>query len=273
MKKVLITGSKGFIGSNLVSSLDDHNICGLDSEYLLRSDWKIYLLTQLKAFQPDVVFHIGACAGTLEKRVNYMMVRNYESTKELVNWCKNNNVPFIYSSSAAAYGDGGLYPSNLYGWSKYVAEDYVLNRAGVALRYFNVYGPGEKNKGQMASIAYQSFLKHDRGEKVLLFPQRPSRDFVYVRDVVEANLYAWKHFDKLKGKYFEVGSGTSRSFEDIMDILSISYAYADKSLIPDGYQFYTCSDRSKWMPGWAPKYTLDDGLFEYKEYLENEKIK
>ena len=275
MKKVLVTGSKGFIGKQLISHMTNNEVIGIDEEYLLCKDWKKELLQLLMAAQPDVVFHIGACSNTLEKEVNYMMVRNYETTKVLVEWCKNNEVPIIYSSSAANYGVNGKYPSNLYGWSKYAAEDYVLSNGGLALRYFNVYGPGESHKKKMASVACQMYEKYkDINESVGLFPKNPQRDFVYVRDVVSANLHAWKGYKNLVGKYYEVGSGKARPFEDVMKILDIPYFYYSEDEIPEGYQFYTCSYKKKWMDGWSPAYNLEKGLGEYKEYLmlKTEKI-
>ena len=139
-----------------------------------------------KYFWLDIsaVFHVGACSNTLETNVNYIMLVNYEFTKHLSDLCLTNNVPMIYSSSAANYGTNGEYPSNLYGWSKYVGEGYVVSNGGIGLRYFNVYGPGEENKGIMASVAYQMNMKKENHEGIYLFPKKPTRDFVYVKDVV-----------------------------------------------------------------------------------------
>ena len=268
MKKVLVTGANGFIGKSLVASLSQHHNYAIDADYFSDSKWPEFLIHELDRCAPQVVFHVGACSDTLEQRVNYMMIRNYESTKILVDWCKNNEVPIIYSSSAANYGINGEYPSNLYGWSKCVAEDYVLSNGGLALRYFNVYGPGEAHKGKMASVAYQAHKKYQEAKKpVGLFPGEPQRDFVYVEDIVSANLYAWGNYKNLIGKYYEVGSGEARLFEDIADILGIPYYHYDEREVPKGYQFYTCSDRRKWIPGWVPEYNLETGLIKYKEVL------
>jgi ADP-L-glycero-D-manno-heptose 6-epimerase len=268
MSKIVLTGHRGFIGKNLELSLSGHDVIGVESEHMVMPYWREALRDLLSDNKPDVLFHVGACSSTNEKRTNYMMIRNYESTRVMVDWCKENSVPLIYSSSAANYGDKGLYPSNLYGWSKYVAEHYVLCNGGVALRYFNVYGPGEEKKGNMASIAYQSYIKHMLGKDVFLFPCEPSRDFVYVRDVIKANIHAWNNFDKLKGKYYEVGSGKARAFEDIMDIMEIPYRYHNKEQIPEGYQFFTCSNKEKWMDGWSPEYDLESGLNAYLQTLQ-----
>ena len=102
-----------------------------------------------------------------------------------------------------------------------------------------------------------------------LFPQKPTRDFVYIEDVVNANLHALNNYEKCCGKYFEVGSGESKSFEEILEFMKINYIYADIKKIPIGYQFYTISNKSKWMPDWKPKFKLENGLSEYIKYLNN----
>ena len=140
-------------------------LTGIDDEYL-EDNWRLFLLDFLHNGNFDAVFHVGACSDTMEQDVNYMMIRNYETTKIIADYCLKNNVRLIYSSSAANYGTNNLNPSNLYGWSKYVSEQYVLKSNGIALRYFNVYGPGEENKGKMSSLSYQSFLKHKNNEEI-----------------------------------------------------------------------------------------------------------
>lgn len=264
-KKVLVTGSKGFIGSNLVKELSKQNylVEELDEEYFQFENWEEVLLEILELKKPEAVFHVGACSNTLESRVNYMMTRNYESTKIITKWCSTNQVPLIYSSSAANYGTNNKYPSNLYGWSKYVAEDYVILSGGIALRYFNVYGPGEENKKEMASVAYQMIKKNQRGENVKLFPMKPKRDFVYVKDIISANIYAFEKFETCKGKYYEVGNGIAETFESVLDNLGIPYEYHSEDKIPVGYQFYTCSDSKKWLPGWNSEWNLEKGLRDY----------
>ena len=109
-------------------------------------------------------------------------------SKVLVDHAYNLNKKIIYSSSAANEGSGNGIPNNIYGWSKLLAENYGIAKGGdfIALRYFNVYGPGEEHKGKMASMAYQAYKK---GE-VYLFPGGPTRDFIYIEDVVKANITA-----------------------------------------------------------------------------------
>lgn len=271
MKTILLTGSKGFIGKNLMNQLRENGeeiIIEVNEDIFDSDNWYEDLLNLLITNQPQVIYHVGACSNTLEQDVNYMMKLNFEFTKLLVDWSKITNSKLIYSSSAANYGQNDRYPSNLYGWSKYVAEQYVISNNGIALRYFNVYGPGEENKGVMSSVAYQSFMKKiEEGKSWKLFPKKPTRDFVYIKDVVSANLYAEKNYKNLNRNWYEVGSGQSRLFEEILDCMGVLYFYHDESVIPKGYQFYTCSNEKKWMDGWFPEFTIEKGAKEYKNYL------
>jgi len=269
MKKVIVTGTRGFIGKSMMTYLNSLGFLthGFDDSYLLNKNWEEKLLLTLNTLNYDAIFHIGACSDTLEQDVNFMMVRNYESTKIMMDWCIENNKPFIYSSSAANYGTNDRYPSNLYGWSKYVAEGYVISNGGIGLRYFNVYGPGEEDKGRMASVAYQMFIKNNKNEEILLFPKKPRRDFVYVKDVLKANLHAFENYEELKGNYYEVGSGEAMLFEDVLNYMDIDFSYHNDDIIPNGYQFYTCSNKNKWMKDWCPNWNLEKGIKDYKKYL------
>ena len=257
MDKIVITGHKGFVGKNLFTQFT--SVIGIDEKYDMK-----YINNFLDIHNPDVVFHIGACSDTLATDIGFVMERNYLSTKWITDWCITNNKKIIYASSAAVYGFDGKKPSNLYGWSKLMGEDYVVAKGGIALRYFNVYGPGEEHKGKMASMIYQNIKK----DKVKLFPNKPTRDFVFIDDVVSANMYALLNYDKLKGRWYEVGSGDSSTFEMIFDLLGIEYEYLDKSEIPNGYQMNTLSLTKNWMPGWKPKVNLEMGIKRYKKYLD-----
>ena len=148
-------------------------------------------------------------------------------------------------------------PTNIYGWSKQLAEEYGLkaNEKFVALRYFNVYGPGEQHKGKMASVVYQAYKKGS----FTLFPKNPKRDFIYIDDVVAANLAAFK----LDRGVFDVGYGEATPFEDLVSGMGIEFNYTTEDKIPGWYQFYTCADKNIRIPGWEPKYNVKQGTKNY----------
>src|SRR5690606_22700142 len=165
---------------------------------------------------------------------HYMMDNNYRVTLELFEWCQQAKVPFIYASSAAVYGAGPSYiedilyesPLNVYGYSKYLF-DQVLRRcitdlsAPVAgLRYFNVYGPNEQHKGRMASVAFHNANQYRDEGHVRLFggwdgysDGGQQRDFIYVDDAVEVNLYFLEH-PEISG-IFNCGTGRAQPFNDV----------------------------------------------------------
>ena len=268
MEKAIITGTKGFIAQNLLNEIKGKfEILEINEDFLDKSKWYEEIFFVLNKFDPDVIFHVGACSDTLETDVNYMMTRNFEFTRCLSEWSKTFNKKLIYSSSAANYGTNGVYPSNLYGWSKYAAEQIVISNGGIALRYFNVYGPLEGHKGRMASVAYQMLKKQKEGQEIKLYPLKPQRDFVYVKDVVDANIFANEFYKNYSGDWYEVGSGESRTFEDVLDILNIKYTFFDETDIPKGYQFNTKSNSIHWMNGWEPKWNLEIGLNDYVKFL------
>ena len=268
MEKAIITGTKGFIAQNLLNEIKGKfEILEINEDFLDKSKWYEEIFFVLNKFDPDVIFHVGACSDTLETDVNYMMTRNFEFTRCLSEWSKTFNKKLIYSSSAANYGTNGVYPSNLYGWSKYAAEQLVISNGGIALRYFNVYGPLEGHKGRMASVAYQMLKKQKEGQEIKLYPLKPQRDFVYVKDVVDANVFANEFYKNYSGDWYEVGSGESRTFEDVLDILNIEYTFFDETDIPKGYQFNTKSNSIHWMNGWEPKWSLEFGLNDYVKFL------
>ena len=273
LKKILVTGSNGFIGKSLCQYMElemDIIPYKLDTvDFYNESDWTSELLRKLDSINPDVIFHVGACSDTLEKSVNYMMELNYESTKIISDWVKTKGRKIIYSSSASSYGVNNKFPSNLYGWSKYAAEGYVISNGGVALRYFNVYGPGESHKTNMSSVALQMYKRNKRGDSISLFPGKPVRDFVYIDDVISANIYSMENYKELSSNWYDVGSFETMSFEEVLIKIGISkWEYTSEDLVPDGYQYFTKA--IKIIPGWKPKYTIETGLKEYMKFLNNE---
>lgn len=274
-KKYLITGSNGFIGNNLLQEVNKkHGICyAFEEEDLIYTNWQENLENIVKEI--DVIFHVGAVSSTDASDVNKVMFLNYEFSKILFDLAAKYDKKVIYSSSCAIYGDGNGVPKNLYAWSKKAAEDYGLLKVKefISLRYTNVYGAGEAHKNKMASVACQAFHANYFAREIQkqhkfsfpLLPKKPTRDFVYVKDVISANIFA--SGNDIKSNVYEVGSGESRPFEDVLKLLNISFHYLPEDKIPPWYQFYTCSNPDKFLPGWKPQYNLEKGLTEYKKYL------
>ena len=214
----------------------------------------------------DGIFHVGAIADTTLQDPNKMLYYNYTCSKKIFDLARKYNKKVVYSSSAAVYGTDGE-PTNIYGWSKLLAEEYGValfkkNINFVALRYFNVYGPGESHKGKMASVAYQSYLQGD----FKLFPGEPKRDFVYINDVVDANIHAMENLG-VHG-VFEVGSGKAETFESLVGGMGIEWEYHTEDKIPGWYQFFTEANKRKFMPGWKPKYNVQKGTKKYRDWLD-----
>lgn len=269
---VLVTGHNGFIGLNLKKALEDrrHEVFGIDESIFNDIDWRDKLDEILTEIRPSCIFHVGACSDTLEDDISYVMSRNFDFTYGLTLWCQAYDIPIIYSSSAAIYGSGSGNGMNLYAWSKYAGESLVVMANGISLRYFNVYGPGEEHKGKMASIFYQSWVSHRNGVKPKLFTMNPMRDFIYIDDVVDANLYAWDFYPFFKGKTFDVGTGEARPFEDGLEQMQIPFEYyGHETSLPKYYQVYTRASEHRFMINWKAKFTLEQGLNKYLNYLKN----
>jgi ADP-L-glycero-D-manno-heptose 6-epimerase len=248
---IVVTGGAGFIGSNLVKALTNRGIDdivvaddmteGRKFANLVDCDIADYwdrdvLLDRLAAAErPRAVLHQGACTVTTEWDGRYMMQTNYRYSVELLEFCQRKGVPFIYASSAAVYGASRKFaeddpalerPLNVYGYSKLLFDRYVRRVLGGAsaqiagLRYFNVYGPREAHKGPMASVVHHFDGQLREHGRVRLFegsggygPGEQRRDFVYVADVVDVNLWFLDHPEK--SGIFNVGTGASASFNDL----------------------------------------------------------
>ena len=266
-KKYLITGSSGFIGQNLLQEINKkYGACwAFEEEDLQDPNWRDHLENIIEKI--DCIFHVGAVSSTDASDVNKVMFLNYEFSKILFDLAAKYDKKVIFSSSAAIYGKDGI-PCNLYAWSKKTAEEYGLLKVKnfISLRYFNVYGPGENHKGKMASVANQAFYYPKTFFKLL--QGKPRRDFVYVKDVVDANIFAAEN--NIQSGVYDVGSGEANTFERCLELMDINYSYnTSDNAIPPWYQFYTCADKNKFLPNWKPEYNLEKGIKEYKKYLEN----
>jgi ADP-L-glycero-D-manno-heptose 6-epimerase len=184
--------------------------------------------------QIDAILHQGACSDTMETDGRYMMENNYRYSQLLLDWCIEQDVQFLYASSAATYGGGKVFreereseaPLNIYGYSKFLFDQIVRQRfphAGsqiTGFRYFNVYGPRESHKGRMASVAFHHYKQYRAEGRVKLFEGTQGygdgeqrRDFVYVDDVVKANL--WFLDRPQKSGILNLGSGRAQTFNDV----------------------------------------------------------
>ena len=267
IENIILTGNEGFIGKNIEKRLiqSGYNVICFEKDSTPHEISKVMTAN-------SVLVHQGAITDTLYEDDIEMMKNNYEFSRELFDYSINKGIKVVYASSAASYGTDG-YPINIYGWSKYCAEQYGIalykraektRKQFIALRYFNVFGSGEEDKGRMSSVAYQAMKKG----KMKLFPKEPRRDFVYVQDIVNANIHAIESQPhEIRTGYYDVGSGEASTFEEVCKHLDIPYTYTSESEIPKGYQFFTKSSEDKWMPNWKPKYNLETALKEYKEMI------
>ncbi len=154
------------------------------SQYLHKSALLRQVTTNTLSFAPDAIVHMGACSSTTERDADYLMENNYRFTRTLAEWAVARQIRFLYASSAATYGGGeagfsdetdlaGLAPLNMYGYSKHVFDLYAertgLLKQIIGLKFFNVFGPNEYHKGDMASVVYKAFHQIKETGRVQLF--------------------------------------------------------------------------------------------------------
>jgi ADP-L-glycero-D-manno-heptose 6-epimerase len=246
--KILITGHKGFIGSNALKYFQDkHEVITYDWDDGVRPG----------VIDLDWVMHFGAISSTTERNLEKILKQNYDFSVDLFNECKTFGVGFQYSSSASVYGltstfkeDAELSPSNLYAWSKYLFERYAQTHQGgnivQGFRYFNVYGPGEDHKGSQASPYHQFKVQAETTGRIKVFENSHLylRDFVPVSRVIDVHE---QMLSKPVSGIFNVGTGKTQSFQDIAEEIADKYnATIEYIPMPDilkgNYQEYTCAD-------------------------------
>lgn len=314
---ILITGAAGFIGSCMVAELnrrgaddlilaDDFteparmaHLSGLKYQKIVERDSLFDFLDGLR--EPvSAIFHLGARTDTAEQDAGLFDRLNVSFTKRLWTWASRQEVPFLYASSAATYGDGSLgfsddpglipqlRPLNPYGWSKQWVDEWILKQAQTppkwaGFKFFNVYGPHESHKGRMASVVFHAFpqvrdhgrLRLFRSHKAGVADGGQQRDFIYVRDVVEV-MAKWLELPVKPGIY-NLGTGRARTFLDLGNAVfealkkPLSVEFIDiPADIREAYQYFTEAEMARFFDaGFHHTFrSLEEGVGEYvQEHL------
>jgi ADP-L-glycero-D-manno-heptose 6-epimerase len=268
---------------NLKSFGHFKNLIGFSGEIISGDiNDKELLLYLENNYKFDYIFHEAAISDTTALEQDLMIKTNVNAYKELLELAIKHNANMIYASSAATYGNaespqrvGRESPQNVYGFSKLsmdnLSREYMRksNISIVGLRYFNVYGPNEYFKNTTASMVLQFGHQILSGKNPCLFEDSDKilRDFVYIEDIVQANIKAMK--PKKSGVY-NVGTGKARSFQDIVDILqhelktNFTCEYIPNPFI-GSYQFHTEADISSTKDAldYEPRFEMEDGIKAY----------
>lgn len=319
---ILVTGIKGFIGSNLCRFLisQGEKIIGFDpfpgqaNQVFQKIHSKLHFFSSSHEFWAFLkeniswksIFHLGAITDTLIHDEKLCKKWNLEFSQKLWEYATQRDIPFFYASSAAVYGNGEMgfndeeelsskfQPLNLYGlykqrfdvWAFEQEEKGKAPHLWAGFRFFNVYGPGEDQKGKMASMIYQGIQQIQTTGKIRLFEShRPDyghgeqkRDFIFVNDVVQVLVTFWKNQWK-KGIY-NLGTGRSHTFLEMAEILFSVHNMSPKiEFFPmplslrSRYQYYTKADITKLRKvGYGEDFTsLKEGISKYIAFLETQK--
>lgn len=304
---ILVTGGAGMIGSNLIYGLNQigrkdilvvdnlgsedkfRNLNALDYSDIVHKSKLDYLLTFYRE-SIECVFHQGACSATTEKDCNYLLTNNFEVSKQLFNFCQEQNIPFIYASSASVYGNGenGFSearmceePLNGYAYSKHLFDQWVreqmetISAPVMGLRYFNVYGPQENHKGRMASVIWQFHQQIQKEGRIRLFEGSGDfiRDFIHIHDVVRANLFLMQN---PQTGIYNVGTGQAESFLKIAEIMQSDYPGSSIEFVPfpedlkGKYQKFTQADMTQLFGlGFNTSFvSLEEGVRSYVRILK-----
>lgn len=328
-KNILLTGAAGFIGSYLLGYLNKQGYRNIiivddfsDEDKWFNFDGKDFLekveredlfewLGSSEARPVDHVFHLGARTDTTEFDYSVHQRLNVDYSKKLWAYCKENNIPLVYASSAATYGAGekgyrddhslvkDLVPLNPYGVSKNEFDKWALEQSAMGseppfwagLKFFNVYGPNEYHKARMASMVFHGFNQIKKTGSIKLFrSHRPDfrdgeqlRDFIHAEDV--ARVCTWlmenKEICKVPSGLYNLGTGKARSFVDLVTPIfkalgkPVNIEFVDTPEdIRDKYQYFTEAEMNKLRhAGYTQEFlTVEQGVEDYvKNYLEPKK--
>lgn len=298
---IVITGAAGFIGSIVAGELNQKGYNDLilvddfskkekernyvDLKYKTLVDRNIFF-DWFKENHEEVTFvvHLGARTDTTEFDWNVFQKLNVDYTETMFALCAEYQIPLVYASSAATYGNGELgyddshevveklQPLNPYGRSKNEVDKWILKQKKqppfwAGLKFFNVYGPNEYHKGRMASVIFHSYNQINATGKVKLFrSHRPDfkdgqqlRDFIYVKDIASVICFMIeRHRDtetprrQVKSGLYNLGTGKARSFYDLAANTfkamgkDVNIEFIDiPEDIRDKYQYFTEANMTK----------------------------
>ncbi len=272
-----------FSNGNLKSFGHFKNLLGFQGTVISGNINDKELLKDLEnSYSFDYIFHQAAISDTTVQEQDLMIQTNVNAYEDLLKIAIKHKANMIYASSGATYGDSDRFevgfesPNNVYGFSKVMMDNisYKYLKQGVdisivGLKYFNVYGPREFFKNKTASMVVQFGHQVLAGKTPKLFEgsDKILRDFVYIEDVIQANI---KAASPKKSGVYNVGTGLARSFEDIVNILQKELEIDNgKEYIPNpfvgSYQFFTQANIDTTVENldYEPRFTMEDGIKAY----------
>ena len=299
-KVIVVTGGSGFVGANLIKKLnregvkkiliidnyDEKKLSNIKGcafiDFISYTKGLHYIESELSKHNIGAILHVGANADVLVKDAEVMLHANYDHSKFYLSFCNGHNIPLIYASSSAVYGNSNNCvidtnyeePHNVYSWSKWMFDNYVLNNSAsfssrvIGLRFFNIFGMGEYHKDKNASLTHRffQFIKHKGFIDV--FDRQIQRDYVWVDDVTSIILDILKD-ESIENGIYNLGSANAISHQALAAL--VAEVYIERGiktkeddlvkLIPmpeelvENFQFYTMAED---LPEFVSRYTFDN---------------